>query len=45
MPVLMSVFVPRFSPLITQKPIRPLAPDAFLPHCPPALALHCALLI
>lgn len=45
MPVLMSVVVPHFSPLITQKPTRLLAADAFLPHCPPALALHCALLI
>lgn len=45
MPVFMSVVVPHFSPLITQKPIRLQAPDAFLPHCPPALALHCALLI
>lgn len=45
MPVFMNIVVPRFSPLLSQKPTRPLAPDAFLPHCPPALALHCALLI
>lgn len=45
MPVLLHMLVPPFSPLVSQKPPRPLAPDAFLPHCPPALALHCALLI
>lgn len=45
MPVFMNIVVPRFPPLITQKPTRFLAADAFLPHCPPALALHCALLI
>ncbi len=45
MPVLLSELVPPFSPLVSQEPPRPLAPDAFLPHCPPALALHCALLI
>ena len=45
MPMLTSVIELRFSPLISQTPPRPLAADAFLPHCPPALALHCALLI
>ncbi|MBB5036365.1 hypothetical protein [Prosthecobacter dejongeii] len=45
MPVLMSVVVLRFFPLLSQKPLRLLATDTFLPHCPPALALHCALLI
>jgi hypothetical protein len=44
-PILTSVMVPRFSPLVSQKPPRPLPADAFLPHCPPALALHCTLLI
>ena len=45
MPVLMSVLMPPISPLVSQEPTRLLALDAFLPHCPPALALHCALLI
>lgn len=43
--VFMNIVVPRFSPLMIQKPTRLLTVDAFLPHCPPALALHCALLI
>jgi hypothetical protein len=45
MPVLVNVFTQTFSPVVLQKASRPLAPDARLPHCPPALALHCALLI
>ncbi|MEQ1748772.1 MAG: hypothetical protein ABL974_05085 [Prosthecobacter sp.] len=45
MPVVVNVFTQTFAPLVLQKASRPLAPDAFLPHCPPALALHCALLI
>lgn len=44
-PAFVNVFTQTFAPLVLQKPTRPLAPDAFLPHCPPALALHCALLI
>lgn len=44
-PALVNDFTQAFKPLVLQKPTRPLAPDAFLPHCPPALALHCALLI
>lgn len=45
MPVLVNGLTPTFAPLVLQKPLRPLAADAYLPHCPPALALHCALLI
>lgn len=45
MPVLMNVIAPHFLPLLSQKPLRLLATDTFQPHCPPALALHCALLI
>lgn len=45
MPVLVNGITPTFAPLVLQKPSRPLAADAYLPHCPPALALHCALLI
>lgn len=44
-PALLNGFTQTLAPLVLQKPIRLLAPDAFLPHCPPALALHCALLI
>lgn len=45
MPLLVNVIPQTFAPLVLQKPSRPLTHDAFLPHCPPALALHCALLI
>lgn len=45
MPVLVNVFTQTFAPLVLQKASRPPTHDAFLPHCPPALALHCALLI
>lgn len=45
MPALVNVITQTFAPCVLQKPSRPLTPDAFLPHCPPALALHCALLI
>jgi len=45
MSVIAGVLPPPLCSLISQVPLRLLAPDAFLPHCPPALALHCALLI
>ncbi|MES2595757.1 MAG: hypothetical protein V4662_10500 [Verrucomicrobiota bacterium] len=45
MPLPVNVIMQSFAPLILQKPPRPLTLDAFLPHCPPALALHCALLL
>jgi hypothetical protein len=45
MPVLVNVCAPMFTPVVLQKPSRPLTPDDFLPHGRPALVLHCALLI
>jgi len=45
MPVLLSVLVPPFAQVVSQEQPMLLAPETFLPHCPPALALHCALLI